>query len=361
MLVALYHILERENRRGNMLDDLKYIHQKDVHDALGVVEKQLDQLVHEYRVMLRDYQPVENVVVAGMGGSALAAQFVPTWPALSVPYEIVRDYHIPAYVGSKTLFIASSYSGNTEETLAALAEAEAKHAYIMVITSGGKLAETARVKNYPYFVIPSGLQPRMAVFYNFVALIELFEAMRLIPANSKVELAKARDYLARHVKDWRADVPTSQNRAKQLALDLVGKSPVIYAGHNLFPAAYKWKININENAKNVAWCNQYPEFNHNEFIGWSSHPIDKVYAVINLRSSFDNPRIARRMDISKKLLGGRMPEPMEILAEGHTLLEQLLWVVMLGDFVSVYLALLNGLDPLPVQLVEKLKSDLQHD
>lgn len=342
-----------------MLDDLKYIHQKDAQDALGVVEKQIDQLTHDFGVQLSAEQPIENVVVGGMGGSALAASFMRTWPALTVPFEVVRDYRIPAYVSSKTLYIASSYSGNTEEALSALAEAESKQAYIVVIAAGGKLAEIAQQKQYPFYSIPSGIQPRMAVFYNFAALVQIFEDLRLIPENSTQELSKTRSYLASHTANWRPDVAAAQNQAKQIALDLVGKSPVIYAGHNLFPAAYKWKINFNENAKNVAWCNQYPEFNHNEFLGWSSHPVDKPYGVINLRSSFDGDRITKRFDVSKKLLGGRMPDPIEVEAQGDTVLEHLLWVIMLGDFVSIYLALLNGINPSPVELIEKLKIELR--
>lgn len=342
-----------------MLDDLKYIHQKDTQDALGVVEKEIDQLSHDFGVKLPDTQQIENIVVAGMGGSALAAQFMRTWPALTVPYEVVRDYHIPAYVNENTLFVASSYSGNTEEALAALSEAEAKKTHIIVIAAGGKLADIAEEKHYPYYSIPSGYQPRMAVFYNFAALVQMFETLRLIPENSRAELIKSRDFLAGHTQKWRADVASSQNSAKQLALDLVGKSPVIYAGHNLFPAAYKWKINFNENAKNIAWCNQYPEFNHNEFLGWSSHPVDKPYAVINLRGGFDGSQVAKRFDISKQLLGGRMPDPIEVQAEGDTVLNQLLWTVILGDFVSIYLALLNGLNPTPVDLITKLKEALK--
>ena len=341
-----------------MLDDLKYIHQKDTKDALGVVEKQYKQLQQNYSVNIGEINHIHNVVLAGMGGSALAAGLVKSWPALQVPFEVVRDYKIPAYVNTNTLFIASSYSGNTEETLSALREAEAKQAQIVVICAGGKLAEIASDKGYPLYTLPADYQPRMAVLFNFKALVDLFSQLSLTQKDAVTEIEHASEFAREYALGLRADVPTSQNVAKQIALDLLGKSVVIYAGPFLSPVGYKWKINCNENAKNVAWANQYPEFNHNEFLGWSSHPVDKPYAVVNLHSSTDGTRISSRFDISKKLLGGRMPDPIEVKAEGSTPIEQMLSMIILGDFVSAYLALLNGLDPTPVELIEKLKQNL---
>jgi glucose/mannose-6-phosphate isomerase len=126
----------------------------------------------------------------------------------------------------------------------------------------------------------------------------------------------------------------------------------------LAPAAYKWKISFNENAKNIAWWSQYPEFNHNEFIGWSSHPVEKPYAVIDLLSNLEHPRIQKRFEVSAKLLSGMRPAPHAVQAQGASLPEQLLWAVNFGDFVTIYLALINNVDPAPVELVEKFKAEL---
>ncbi len=341
-----------------MLDDLKYIHQRDTSDALGVAGKQWEQLQYVFNTTVQSEGGITNVVVAGMGGSALAATFIQTWPGLAVPFQVVRDYQAPAYVNANTLFIASSYSGNTEETLAALNQAAEKGAQIAVIAAGGKLAEIAGQNNYPYFALPPNFQPRMAVFYNFTALVQLLSAYKLVPETALGELQTAGKALQAPSESWRSDVPTAQNTAKQIALELVGKSPVIYGGPLLFPAAYKWKINMNENAKNVAWCNQIPEFNHNEFMGWASHPVEKPYAPVYLQTVQDNPQVTKRFEISRRLLSGKMPDPIVVQAEGATILEQLLWVITLGDFVSLYLALLNGIDPTPVELIEKLKKEL---
>lgn len=341
----------------SMIDDLKYIHEKDQQDALGVAEKQWQQLKHQFDVSAELAKPA-NVVVAGMGGSALAATLLNTWPKLPVPFEVVRNYSVPEYVSGQTLFIASSYSGNTEETLAALQQAINKGAQIAVISAGGKLAEIADQNGYPVYRLPADFQPRMAVFYNLTALVQICERAHLVQEGAAEQLSAAADWLKDQVAQWLPTVPAKENRAKQIAQELMGKSPVVYAGPELSPAAYKWKINFNENAKNVAWCGTLPEFNHNEFLGWSSHPVEKPYGVIDLRSSFEHPQVLKRFELSERLLSGMRPAPVVVEAEGDDLLRHLLWTVALGDFVSLYLSLLNGLNPTPVELIEKLKKEL---
>lgn len=342
-----------------MLDDLKYIHQKDRHDALGIAGKQHTQLTHEFQLDWRPETEIKNVVLAGMGGSALAGLLSTTWPGYDVPFEIVRDYEIPAYVNEQTLFIASSYSGNTEETLAALTAAEQANAQIVILAGGGKLVEQAEANNYPYEVIPKVEQPRFAVFYALKAYVTILEHAGLVKTEqAEATMQQASTFLAQAMQSWSAETPVSKNPAKQLALELAGSSPVIYAGPKLFPAAYKWKISFNENAKNVAWCNQYPEFNHNEFMGWSSHPVEKPYKIVDLRSTLEHERVQKRFEVSERLLSGKRPAPEIVQVQGEIILEQLLWAVAFGDFVSIYVALLNGLDPSPVDLIEKFKAEL---
>ncbi len=341
-----------------MLDDLKLIHERDAQDALGVAEKQWQQLQQSFEVNLPLMEGISNIVLAGMGGSALPAVFLRSWPGTRVPFEIVRDYNLPAYVGSNTLFISSSYSGNTEETLSALAEAAARDAQIVVIAAGGQLADLAREKGHPLFTIPGGIQPRMSAFYFLAVLVQLLQTLQLIEDGKVDELRVAGDWLKDQTANWRAEVPTDKNPAKQLAQELIGKSIVVYSGPKLFPAANKWKICFNENAKNVAWVNQYPEFNHNEFIGWSSHPVNKPYAVIEIRSNLEHERVQKRFAVTERLLSGQRPSPHVVVPQGGSLLQQLLWASNFGDFVSLYVGLLNGLNPTPVDLVEKLKAAL---
>jgi glucose/mannose-6-phosphate isomerase len=341
-----------------MLDDLKYIHQRDGSDALGIAERQATQLTYKFDMpdLPGDFA---NVVYSGMGGSALAAILSRSWPGHKLPFEVSRQYHIPAYVSDKTLFIACSYSGNTEETLSALAEAEGRGAHIVIIAGGGKLADIAIEKGYPYLQVPKAEQPRYAVFYNLTALLTVLEAAGLIPeAEISAKLEKAAQFLTSAVKGWTATVPTQDNPAKKLALEMAGKSPVIYAGPLMSPVAYKWKISFNENAKNIAWWGELPEFNHNEFIGWSSHPIEKPYAVVDLRSNLEHPRVQKRFEVTERLLSGIRPSPHVVEVQGSNLLEQVVWAVAFGDFVTIYTALLNNVDPAPVDLVEKFKAEL---
>jgi glucose/mannose-6-phosphate isomerase len=354
---SLVYQKRNDFRRKTLLDDLKYIHDRDSEDALGVAEKQWQQLTHTYEVDLSRFTDIQNVVLAGMGGSSLPAVFLRSWPGTNVPFEIVRDYNLPTYVGEHTLVISSSYSGNTEETLSALAEAESRGAQIAVIAAGGKLADAAIEKQYPTFTIPGGIQPRMSSFYFLAAFVQLLEPLGLIAQGSTAELAGAGEWL-KDQNQWRADVQVKDNTAKQLALELVGKSVVVYSGPKLFPAANKFKICLNESAKNVAWVNQYPEFNHNEFIGWSSHPVDKPYAIVDIRSSLEHPRVQKRFEVSERLLSGKRPSAEVINPQGDTLIQQILWACNFCDYVSLYLALLNNVDPTPVDLVEKLKKSL---
>ncbi len=341
-----------------MLDDLAFIHQRDPSDALGVAEKQWQQLKQKYGVAVTPKAEIRNIVVAGMGGSAWPMFYLKTWPTVLVPMEVVGDYVIPPYVGENTLFIASSYSGNTEEVLSCLEAAEKTGATIVVVASGGKLVELAKEHNHPLYAIPQGTQPRMSTFYFLAALTELLEQLQLAPQGSVEQLGAVSDWLAEQVKNWLPSVVTSQNQAKQLAQEMLGKSVVVYGGPLISPAARKWKICINENAKQVAWWNQLPEFSHNEFIGWSGQPVDKPYCVVDLRSGLEHARVQKRFEVTERMLSGKRPAAEIVTVQGDTVLQQLLWTSMLGDFTSIYLALLNNVDPTPVDLVEKFKAAL---
>lgn len=341
-----------------MLDDLKMIHERDAQDALGVAGKQWQQLQQSYEIEFTPKADIRNVVFAGMGGSAFPGFFFQTWPGLSVPFEIVRNYCLPNYVNEHTLVISSSYSGNTEETLAALDDAISRKAQIVVMAAGGKLAERARTEGYPLLLIPSGIQPRMSSFYFIAAFFKLFQALHFIEDDVVTQLRAASEWLKSQNDSWKPEVPIAQNQAKQIALEIIGKSVIMYSGPLLAPAANKWKICFNENAKNLAWWNQYPEFNHNEFIGWSSHPVSKPFTVIEIRSNLEHERIQKRFEVTERLLSGKRPAPIIVRPEGETLPKQLFWSSILGDYVSIYVALLNGVNPTPVDLVEKFKKVL---
>lgn len=346
---------------SDTIDNLNIINQRDPSGALNVAAEQYKQASFDAVVWNKEHdsREITSIVVAGMGGSALAALLAQVWlrDVLAIPFQVVRGYELPKYVCHNTLVIASSYSGNTEETLSALEFAEQCGAQLAIIASGGQLIDIAVEYDISHVNLPDGVQPRMAVIYNLKALVALLENFGVIHGKQQ-EIADLTGWLADESASWAADIPTSDNYAKQLAEEAVGKTAVLYGGALTAPLAYKWKISWNENAKNVAFWNEYPEFNHNEFIGWTSHPVEKPFAVFDLVSNLEHPQILKRFELSDRLLSGRRPKANVIRLAGETLLAQLLWGAILADFVSIYLAILNGVDPTPVELIEKLKQDL---
>lgn len=315
-----------------------------------------------WKIEPRDFEGIKNVVAIGMGGSAIGADLVRSLltPKLQVPFQVCRHYVLPEYVDDETLVIASSYSGNTEETLSAVDDALDRKALLIALTTGGMLEELAKLNGIPMVKLPPGLQPRAALGYSFVPLLIFFEkigvAKGLTPA-----IQQSIERLKQSREEYIEDVPSERNRAKQLARQLQGKMPIIYAGPTYIDSiAVRWKGQLCENAKNIAFANHYAEFNHNELVGWSDvvrlHKDHLV--VINLRDSDDHPKISRRMDIVSKIIQEHGIPVIDVRSVGSIPLERMMWLVQLGDFVSYYLAILNNVDPTPVMAIETLKKEL---
>ena len=345
-----------------MLDNFNILVQRDPQNALLVASEQWKQTLFQAEVLSpeNDGREIKNIIIAGMGGSALAGLIVKKWLEndITLPIEVVRNYILPKNVSKNTLVIISSYSGNTEETISSLHQAIEIGAQIATISSHGKIEEIARSRDIAHVKLPAGLQPRMAVIYNFRALTKILVNFGVISNEMHEEVEHYADFLRKESESWAANISTERNYAKQLALYSAGRSAVFLSSNEFSPLAYKWKISWNENAKNVSFYNEYPEFNHNEFIGWSSHPVEKLFAIFNLRSNLDHPRVQKRFEISDRLLSGKRPAARNIELKGSTYLEQVLWGSILADFVSIYLAILNNVNPTPVELIEKLKIEL---
>ncbi len=345
-----------------MLDDVNVLAQRDPSGALKVASLQYEQAKFKVNICNAEHdgRHITSVVVAGMGGSALAALLVKSWlkSELTVPLEVVRSYDLPEYVNSDTLVIISSYSGNTEETISCFEQAKIKGAQVAIIAAGGQLIDSANEHKIAYAPLQAGLQPRMAVIYNLCALIEILANFGIVTERKLDEVAGISDWLQSETAKWASEVPTTENYAKQLAMQAVGKTAVFYGGALTSPVAYKWKISWNENAKNIAFWNELSEFNHNEFIGWTSHPVEKPFAVFDIVSNLEHPQILKRFEVSDRLLSGMRPKSTVINLAGESAIAQLLWGSILADYVSIYLAILNGTDPMPVVLIEKLKQEL---
>ncbi|HMQ95848.1 MAG TPA: bifunctional phosphoglucose/phosphomannose isomerase [Candidatus Saccharibacteria bacterium] len=345
-----------------MLDDINILKQRDPNGVLDKAAELYKSVAWEPEVLSAAYdgRSIERVVVTGMGGSALAARIVGTLtrPWLKTSYEISQDYELPGSIGPSTLVIAISHSGNTEETLAAYDQAMKKECLVAVITSGGQLLERAEATGVTRIVVPSGSQPRMSTNYHLKAILRLLMNYQLSGSHLYDEMTDSATWLRDASLSWHHEVPVHENYAKQIALMSVGKTPVFYSGPLMAALAYKWKISWNENAKNVAFCGQYPEFNHNEFIGWVSHPVEKPFAVVDIWSDLERPRISERMELSDKLLSGKRPRAIRIYIQGDTLLRQFLLGLILADYASIFVAILNNVDPEKVELIERLKSEL---
>lgn len=348
------------------MKDFSTLIQLDKHHIFNAIDSQPAHLRLNFAdSMDQDVTPewgkgIENFVVAGMGGSALAADITRNWLAsrLAVPMEVTRGYDVPEYVGVNTIFVASSYSGNTEETLSALAQAEKRSARIVVMAAGGRLLDIAQEKGYLMMQLPEVSQPRLSVFAGLKALTCLVSDLGWIGGyDVRRELLETADWLNLIKASLSLDNVSGKNLAQDLAEHLHGSPAIIYAGPTLRSAAYKWKIDINENAKQLAFCNLYPELNHNEYQGWL-FPKKKALAAIELESSLDNERVKKRVEITRQTLKEHGYAPKVVQAEGKTVIQQILWTVLLGDYTSAYLALLNGVDPTPVDLVEKFKQKL---
>ncbi len=342
-----------------MLDHADVISRYDQHDILGVIADQPNQLRQSYSTAgLGKFKKPTAIVVAGMGGSAIAAEFIKNWlgDRLPVPLVIVRGYELPAFVDKTTLVVASSYSGNTEETVSCLKDAEKRGAMIIELTTGGHLDVEAKAHHLIELTVPAGLQPRLAVLYGVKALATVIESLGLL-TGIKQELEAAADWVESQLGPWTPTTPTEENSAKQLAKAFKDHPVVIYGGPVLAMPAMKWKIDINENAKSLAFYNYLPEFNHNEFLGWG-HTGHSDLVVVELQSNLDNTQVKKRFSATNRLLSGDMPDPIVVTAQGKTKLEQMLWTILLGDYASAYLAFLNQVDPTPVPLIEKLKHEL---
>ncbi len=309
----------------------------------------------------RYYQSFTNIVVSGLGGSAIGGDILKSYAASggSVPIVVNRDYHIPAFVNGKTLFFAVSYSGNTEETLSAYKEAVAKGAAIVCVTGGGKLSEWAKQDGNAVISVPVGLVPRAATGYLFAPLALVLEKLGIL-RGVKDELEETAKVLRNLRSRINPNVGTPENQALAIAQRLKDSLPVIWGSSSLSEAAaLRWKAQINENAKCPAYYNIFPELNHNEIVGFEV-PSDLITntSIIILKDQFENDRIQRRIEITTNIIKDKVKNVIEVNSEGNSFLSRFYSLVYIGDYASVYLALEYGLNPTPVEVIDYLKEQL---
>ncbi len=307
-----------------------------------------------------DINNIKNIVVCGLGGSAIGGDLVRSFLTyrISVPFYVCRHYLIPKFVDQYTLCIISSYSGNTEETLAAYDEAKKRGALILAITSNGKLKKMASADGFKVVTIPPGFPPRAALGYSFVPMLTALSRMGFFE-DINPDIEAAIPFLETNL--GRLLIDSANNPAMLAAEKMYGKIPLIYSGQDYIDAvAVRFKGQICENAKQLAFFNFFPEFNHNELVGWGlmESMKDKLYAVI-LKDYDDHERVSIRMQIVARIIREKGVEVLEYESSGPNLLARIFSLIQFADFTSLYLALLNKIDPTPVKVIDYLKGELE--
>ena len=305
--------------------------------------------------LVRPGSDIRNVVIAGMGGSGIGANLVEslTFGRIPIPITVIKSYNIPQFVSPHTLFVASSYSGNTEETIAALNKALLKRAHCIVIASGGKILDIAKEYNLFYIQVPAGSEsPRAMLGYNMIALLSLLYHTNLIGAAYIKETENAIEFLNRGEKGI-------QSEAELIAKKLKGKLPVIYCDQRLHAIALRFQQQINENSKQFAHVNTFPEMNHNELVGWRfPEALMQMMQPIYLYSDHDHERVEKRMEICREILEKKSHTIIDIIGEGASLLEQYFYLIHLTDWISFYLAKENGVEADTIEPIIYLKNEL---
>jgi glucose/mannose-6-phosphate isomerase len=347
------------------LDNLEYLAGADPAQMGKAVAGLPEQCAEAFRLgqeaPLPDASGVRQVVVAGIGGSAIGADLLRGFSEgeLRIPFSVCRNYHLPAFAGPETLVVVSSYSGNTEETLSTYAEARERGCRMFAIASGGEVERRAMADGVPFCRIPGGHSPRAALGYSFVPLLAVISRLGLIRDRAD-DLAEAVQVMKGMRAELGQETPAVDNPAKQLAERLHGRFPFFY-GASPWSAvvAYRWKGQMNENAKNLSHSNALPELNHNETVGWEfPEALTSQLEVVLLRDREDHPKVQKRFEVTSTIMRPRVSGITEVWSKGNSVLARLFSLVYHGDFTSYYLALLNGVDPTPVKVIDYLKGEL---
>ena len=306
-----------------------------------------------------NYSKPQTIIVAGMGGSAIGGELLKDWTRdkIDVPIEICREYSLPAYADERTLVFVVSYSGETEEALSVFLDAIKRNCMTFCISSGGKLLEFAEKLKLPYLQVPSGIpQPRAALPYLFLPMPILLEKLGLVSDVSS-EISEAVKILERVKRENLPEKPLSDNLSKKLASRINGTVPVVY-GFGIYRAvAQRYKQQFNENSKVPAKWDFFSELNHNEIVGWEAvKELARCFSIIFIREKDEPEEIRQRIEATKQLMSQEATKKIfEVWSSGQSRLAKMLYTIYIGDFTSVYLAILRGVDPTPVKTISLLK------
>lgn len=342
------------------LEDIKSIDSQNMWEFLSTFPDQWKEAVESTKdiELSIDAERISNICFVGMGGSAIGPDLIRSFCYDISPYpiQVVRHYEIPDWVDENTLFIACSFSGNTEETLTALTTALEKGAQIIAVTAGGELMVKAAKEEFDYIKIPGGMPPRAALGYSFVPLYRIFQHLGIVEERDGA-LKDAARFLSEQ-NDLFLD--PQDNEALNLAEEINDTLPVVYSDATMMePVNWRWRNQFAENAKTLAYGNTLPEMNHNEIVGWERivHLTGRL-SVILLIDKEDNPRVQRRMEIVEELVEDQTASLHILKTRGQTRLTRMFSLIQLADWTSFYLAILSNVDPTPIAKIDLLKSKL---
>lgn len=324
-----------------MMKELVKNFPKQLHEAVTIAGR---------AQLLTPSAPIRNVLICGLGGSGIGGTLVKetVLDEANVPIDVMKTYTIPAYVNENTLVICSSYSGNTEETLESYRLAKESKAQVVCITSGGQLLENAKKDGYAAIVVPGGMPPRACLGYSFTQLLHILAHYKVAHEHiSQVSSAAAL------LEKEQANI---MKEADTIATKLVGKLPVIYSTALNEGIAIRFRQQVNENAKILAWHHVIPEMNHNELVGWS-HPYPEISVVMFIEKD-EHPRNRLRIDICRKLFEKYAGDIIEIHPKGINAIEKKMYWIHLGDWVSYYLSEKRNVDAMDIKVIDQLKKEL---
>lgn len=301
------------------------------------------------------------IIIAGMGGSGIGGELLRDWArdSIMVPIDVCKEYSLPAYAQKNTLVFVVSYSGETEETLSVLRDAVKRKCMIACISSGGKLHEFSEKFGFPHLLVPSGMAPRATLPYLFVPLIITMERLGLVSGVDK-EISETIKVLEQVSADNSPGRPSNSNFSKKLAGNIEGTVPAVYGFGYYRTTAQRIKTQFNENSKNPAKWETFPELDHNEIVGWEEPgEFAEYFSAIFVRDADETAEIRQRIEVTKELMSRHIKKTFEIHSLGESRLARMASVICKGDFTSVYLAILRRVDPTPVKTIALLKSKLK--
>jgi glucose/mannose-6-phosphate isomerase len=348
---------------ANDIDKITMVDKANMLDGLARFPEQIKEALTIAEAVQRfNFLKIDNVVVAGMGGSAISGDIMLSLfrDKLDVPLIVNREYDLPKWVNKDTLVICISYSGNTDETLSSFKIASQKKCKILCISTGGKLQDLAEKRGIPFIKIPAGIQPRAATAYLLFPSIIFLKKIGLLKTAIETDIEETIAVTTDFVTLNKKEVPEENNLAKQLSKKIFNTIPQIYGWGVYTPIAIRWRHQLNENSKIIARSDIVPECNHNDIVGWSGNPdISKQFSCILFRDKNEETiDMTTRLNFMRDLFHNTAGNVIEVSPKGKSHLAKMMYLMCLGDFTSCYLAVLRGINPSPVDIITELKKRL---